>query len=126
MKNRKKGQPAQFTLLPQTEDKTADFEYASHILAGNRWFHIGLSPVEVAALKRIRERIWVKPEKETLGETMRAVLVTALAHYEAIGEHIAVDAQYARSEGFIWTELYQEELTARAFGLPSPRIGGGL
>jgi hypothetical protein len=97
--------------------KTIPVEYDGNIVARNYWFKIGLSRPEIAALKKIRERFYHKPESKNLAATIRALLLTALAHYERIEPHRYNDVRYARREGFISTEMYQEELIIKRFEL---------
>jgi hypothetical protein len=97
--------------------KNAAVEYSGAITQANRWFKIGLSPVEVAAVRLIREDIFSGASRETLAKTIRALVVAVIAHYDVIQPLMVKDAAYADSEGFIFVELYQQALAKRLFKL---------
>jgi hypothetical protein len=43
---------------PITQAQTDPPQYAGSIMGGDRWFKIGLTKVEIDALKKIRQRIY--------------------------------------------------------------------
>ncbi len=83
---------------------------AGHPRAENEWFEIGLSPVEVAMLKKIQAQIWAEPEDSTRAKTIRAVLLAALAHYDTLAKVLFVDAEYCEHEGFVHYEAFFERM----------------
>jgi hypothetical protein len=115
MKNSKNGsgRPS----IPAKVKPARDVEYDGHITEKNLWFKIGLSPVEAAALRKIHQRIYMKPAKKKLAETLRAMILTGMAHFDTLHEQIYSDAEYCRKEGFFANEHYLDEIIAHRFNL---------
>ncbi len=90
----------------QSESKTPqETESAGHITARNTWIKIGFSPVEMAAMRKVRCS-YKGNAGLPLSQIIRMLLVSSLAHYGAIVRCFSVDQNYARAEGFIGTEHY--------------------
>ena len=113
------------TVKPQSK-KTPAIEYRGSIIQASQWFEIGLSPTELSALKLIREDIFSDPKNQTLAKTIRALFVSAIAHYDVLRPLLFGDAHYSQSEGFILVETYLEDVIKRAFKLQpaATEIGG--
>ena len=96
------------TIPPQTI--SAPVKTAGHATAENEWFNIGLSKMEVAMLKNIQAKVWIKPENSTRAQTIRLILQAALAHYDTLASVLFGDAEYCAKEGFETSDLFFERM----------------
>jgi len=83
---------------------TAKMEYAGDWLQSNIWFKIGLTKAEATMLKTIGRRIFNKPVSSA--EVARALLLSALAHYDKLEPMMFQDVVYSQAEGFWKTDMY--------------------
>jgi hypothetical protein len=107
-------------------DKTTSIpiEYDGHLIESNICYcKIGLSSAETAALKKVRRRLFVRPNKVTLAETMRTLVLTAMAHFDTVCPLVLNDGWYARNEGFLGIERYQDNIIQRTFALKQVKGG---
>ncbi len=97
---------------PETQAQTAEnpVKKIGHPTAENEWFNIGLSPVEVAMLKNIQARIFINPMGTTRAQTIRLLILGALAHYDTLGAVLFGDAEYLQNEGFECSEDFFEKM----------------
>ena len=79
-------------------------EYDGDQLYSNIWFKIGLTKAESPMLKTIGRRIFDKPVKSAC--VLRALLLSALAHYDKLEPMMFNDVKYSQAEGFWMTEHY--------------------
>ncbi|HEX3989338.1 MAG TPA: hypothetical protein VHZ30_07885, partial [Verrucomicrobiae bacterium] len=63
-----------------------------------------------------------KPRQVNLSNIIRTLVINSLAHYDSMLRLLTVDQDYARTEGFMGTEYYQEEIIKKAFGLKQTGI----
>jgi hypothetical protein len=82
----------------------ASMEYDGDMLYSNIWFKIGLTKAEAPMLKTIGRRIFDKPVKSAC--VLRALLLSALAHYDKLEPMMFRDVAYSQAEGFLMTEIY--------------------
>ncbi len=109
----------------QTKEAQPDIPIAGHSEKSDQWFKIGLSSLEVQALKMAQERVWgpprtpggpcadVKAATDMTAATMRILIVGALAHFDALLPHLMNDADYMRREGFTSISAYLDGIIKR-------------
>lgn len=100
---------------PKTQGQTATLQAAEnsvksagHPTAENEWFNIGLSPLEVAMLKKIQAVVWREPEESTRAKTIRLLILAGLTHYSDLAKVLFGDARYCSEEGFDSYDLFFE------------------
>jgi hypothetical protein len=98
---------------------------ACHTEKTDEWFQIGLSNLEVAALKLAQERVWALPDcrvlraidsdfaTDTTSATVRVLLVGALAHFDVLLPLLLKDAESMRQRGCISISVFLDELIKR-------------
>lgn len=103
---------------------------AGHSEKSDQWFKIGLSNLEVAALKLAKEKVWASPGQlppetppiadckactDTMTATMRILVVGALAHFDALLPLLLKDAAYMRRENFSSVSVYWDKIIKTRF-----------
>lgn len=91
-------------------------ESAGHLYQGNVWIKIGLNQKQAKALRVVAGRL-LKPGWQTSAAAARMLLVTALAHYDALEALFFQDQRYAKTEGFLCRDDYQSKLACRQLGI---------
>jgi hypothetical protein len=104
------------------KSQDVDTGYAGHMTARNQWIKLGLSPIEVAALRKIHRVLWTKPGQAKLAHSMLTLAVAALAHWPELEAYMKADCRYARSEGFPNMDQYRESLVRAKFNLKQTAV----